>query len=536
MTETPGAVTPLLEVRDVSKSFPGVKALSNMHLALHPGEVLALVGENGAGKSTLMKVLSGIYPVDSGEFFLNGEPLLATGPKHAQELGIAIIHQEFNLIPDLTVAQNIFVGREPHRAGIFNSERALNTRAGELIDRLGLPLNPRTTVSELTVAKQQMVEIAKALSFEARVLIMDEPTAALNEAEVGALHDLIRRFIQPTTGVVYISHRMDEIKQITDRVTVIRDGKYIDTLDTASTSMTEVINLMVGRELTTDAAPENVRSDRDVLLTVDGLETRDLLRNVSFDLREGEILGFAGLMGAGRTEVARAIVGADKRSAGTITLRGKPVTIRNPADAAKLRIGYLSEDRKRYGLLLERSVGENMVLSAVTELFSTWGLMRSKSIQAKASEYVDTMKVKTPSTGQTAKFLSGGNQQKVVIAKWLIKDCDILIFDEPTRGIDVGAKEEIYGLLNELAQAGKSIIMISSELPEVLRMSHRVVVMSEGRITGIVDAGEATSETIMHYATLRPDENTQDAAELGLTTQSAAGPASGATDEKADNS
>ena len=510
----------LLEVQGVSKSFPGVKALSDMHLDLRPGEVLALVGENGAGKSTLMKLLSGVFPADEGTFFLNGDAFAPLGPKHAEQLGISIIHQEFNLMPDLTVAQNIFIGHEPRTAGFFVDERRLNARARALIERLHLPLDSRQGVGSLTVAKQQMVEIAKALAYNAKVLIMDEPTAALNDAEVKVLHDLIRRFVQPETGVIYISHRMDELKIISDRVTVIRDGRYVGTVDTQQTTVKEVISLMVGREITSEARPEGVAVDREPLLTVSGLTTKTLLKDVSFELMQGEILGFAGLMGAGRTEVARALVGADRIESGTVTLRGKTVHIRNPADAARHRIGYLSEDRKHFGLLLEQEVSANIGLSSLHELFQRFGFMRDKAMRSTSQAYVETLRIKTPSLSQAAKNLSGGNQQKVVIAKWLVKDCDILIFDEPTRGIDVGAKEEIYRLLNDLAQQGKSIIMISSELPEVLRMSHRILVMSEGRVTGLLEADEATQERVMHYATLRPDENPEDAAEIGI-----AGPA-----------
>jgi ribose transport system ATP-binding protein len=494
----------LLEVRGVSKSFPGVKALEDMHLDLRDGEVLALVGENGAGKSTLMKLLSGIYTADAGEFSLNGEPYEPTSPKHALELGISIIHQEFNLMPDLTVAQNLFIGREP--GGFFTSERRLNAQARELIARLHLPLAPKELVGNLTVAKQQMVEIGKALSYDAKLLIMDEPTAALNDAEVRVLHDLIRRFVRPGTGVIYISHRLEELKRIADRVTVIRDGRYVGTREAKETTMGEVIAMMVGRELATEAQPVGVEADREVVLEVSGLSTKDLLEDVSFELRKGEILGFAGLMGAGRTEVARAIVGADKADGGTIRVRGREVRIHNPAEAAKHRIGYLSEDRKQFGLLLEQEVSANIGLSALAERFQAWGFVKDKAMRAESRRYVDTLRIKTPSVTQTAKHLSGGNQQKVVIAKWLVKDCDILIFDEPTRGIDVGAKEEIYRLLNELAESGKAIIMISSELPEILRMSHRIVVMSEGRVTGTLDAGEATQESVMHYATLRTKE------------------------------
>ncbi|WP_445182957.1 sugar ABC transporter ATP-binding protein [Pseudonocardia sp. Cha107L01] len=516
---------PLLQVRGVVKTFPGVRALEDMHLELRHGEVLALVGENGAGKSTLMKLLSGIYRPDAGQFFRDGAPLEITDPRHAQDQGISIIHQEFNLMPDLTVAQNIFIGREPRGGRFLLSERALNARAEELIGRLHLPLRPRQVVGGLTVAKQQMVEIAKALSYDAKVLIMDEPTAALNDAEVSVLHELIRRFLRPDTGVIYISHRMDELKAISDRITVIRDGHYVDTLDTASTSISKVIALMVGREITGEARPVGVRTDRETVLTVSGLRTKTLLKDVSFELEKGEILGFAGLMGAGRTEVARALVGADPIESGTISVHGRPVTIKTPADAAKHRIGYLSEDRKQLGLLLEQDVTANIGLSALRERFQSFGFVKNRAMRATAAELVDSLRIKTPSISQTAKNLSGGNQQKVVIAKWLVKDCDILIFDEPTRGIDVGAKEEIYKLLNELAQRGKSIIMISSELPEVLRMSHRIVVMSEGRIVGQLAAGEADQERVMHYATLRPDENPADAAELGLVEPGGTDPA-----------
>ncbi|MEJ3749988.1 sugar ABC transporter ATP-binding protein [Actinomycetes bacterium KLBMP 9797] len=505
----------LLEVEGVEKAFPGVQALSDMHLNLRNGEVLALVGENGAGKSTLMKLLSGIYVPDAGAFRFGGEPFTPQNPKHALESGISIIHQEFNLMPHLSVAQNIYIGREPRRGWVL-SDRALHRRAADLVDRLGLPLDIRATVGDLTVANQQMVEIAKALSYDARVLIMDEPTAALNDAEVRTLHDLIRRFVREDTGVIYVSHRMDELKAISDRITVMRDGRYVGTVDTASTTMREVITLMVGRTLVSDARPVGVREGREVVLDVQGLSTKSLLRDVSFTLGKGEILGFAGLMGAGRTEVARALVGADKTSGGTVRVHGRQVRIHNPAEAAQHGIGYLSEDRKHLGLLLEHDVSDNIALPSVREKFSRWGLLDNGAARRAATDVARRLTIKTPSIRQTTKFLSGGNQQKVVIGKWLVKDCDILIFDEPTRGIDVGAKEEIYTLLNDLAGQGKAIIMISSELPEVLRMSHRVVVMTEGRISGILSTQDATQESVMHLATLRPNENPQDAAELGL--------------------
>ncbi|WP_256939596.1 MULTISPECIES: sugar ABC transporter ATP-binding protein [unclassified Arthrobacter] len=491
----------LLRISGVSKSFPGVKALSDMQLDLAHNEVLALVGENGAGKSTLMKLLSGIYVPDSGVFEIDGEEVAITGTKHAQELGISIIHQEFNLMQDLTVAQNIYIGREPRVGGLFLSERALNRKARLLFDRINIDLDPKARVGDLTVAKQQMVEIAKALSYKSRILIMDEPTAALNDAEVATLHDLIRNFTNEETGVIYISHRMDELKAISNRITVIRDGEYIDTVNTAETTMGEVINLMVGREISGNQRPASHTPSDEVVLKVTGLSTKDLLQDISFELHKGEILGFAGLMGAGRTEVARAIVGADKISSGTIELNGSLVSIGNPAVAASMGVGYLSEDRKHLGLLLERDVKDNIALSSL-KMFSRMGVLNDKAMKSTASTYIDKLRIKTPSSAQVAKNLSGGNQQKIVIAKWLVKDCDILIFDEPTRGIDVGAKEEIYALLNELLVQGKSIIMISSELPEVLRLSHRIAVMSEGRLTGFLSNSEANQENLMALATL----------------------------------
>lgn len=498
----------LLQVEGVTKTFPGVKALNGMRLDLRKGEVLALVGENGAGKSTLMKMLTGIYSREEGDFWISGEPLTVTSPKEAQEVGLSIIHQELNLVPHLTIAENIWLGREPVTGGFFTRPGDQLRRTRELLDRLGLNLDPKALVSNLTVAKQQMVEIAKALSFDAtKVLIMDEPTAALNDKEVDQLHELIRRFVTPQTGVIYISHRMAELKRISQRITVIRDGHFIDTLDTAATTMDEVISRMVGRAINTEARPENVRSDRPIVLSVTGLSTKALLKDVSFDLHRGEILGFAGLMGAGRTEVARALVGADPITAGDIVLNANRVHIKSPDRAAALGIGYLSEDRKQLGLMLNQTVAHNIAISSMSGRFSTAGILRDKAINEAAEASKKLLNIKTPTVNQLIKYLSGGNQQKAIIARWLVKDCDILIFDEPTRGIDVGAKEEIYQLLNKLADQGKSIIMISSELPEVLRMSHRVVVMAEGRVTGTLEADEANQESIMRLATHRDDSN-----------------------------
>ncbi|MGG3846076.1 sugar ABC transporter ATP-binding protein [Aeribacillus composti] len=493
----------LLRMEGISKSFPGVKALSKVRLDLNYGEVLALVGENGAGKSTLMKILSGVYQKDEGEIYLEGNRVEIPNAKAAQEMGISIIHQELNLMPDLTVAQNIFIGREPRTGfNFFLKEKELNEKTAELLEKLNINLNPKETVSDLTVAKQQMVEIVKALSYNAKIIVMDEPTAALTESEIKTLFDLIENLKNKGVGIIYISHRMEELKVISDRITVMRDGQYIDTLYTKDTDMKKVISLMVGRHIQDESRPTTtVSKEAETVLEVKNLSTKNFLENISFTLKKGEILGFAGLMGAGRTEVARAIFGADKIDEGQIFINGKEVKINKPEDAVKHGIAYLSEDRKRYGLMLEMDVNSNILISSLSNYVNWLTFVNDSKGYVTSEEYVKSLKIKTPSIKQLAKNLSGGNQQKIVIAKWLAKNCDILIFDEPTRGIDVGAKTEIYQLLNELAQQGKSIIMISSELPEILRMSHRIIVMCEGRITGELTNEEASQEKIMDYAT-----------------------------------
>jgi ribose transport system ATP-binding protein len=501
--------TQLLKVSGISKSFPGVQALKDVQFELNRGEVLTLVGENGAGKSSLMKILSGIYSKDSGSIVLEGTEVEIDSPKAAQALGISIIHQEMNLMPHLTVAQNIYIGREP-RTGLFVRARALNQRATELLTRLGIDLDPRELIENLTVAKQQMVEIAKALSFDAKVLIMDEPTSALTEAETETLFNLIEGLKASGTGIIYISHRMDELRRLSDRVTVLRDGAYIGTLDKADIDIPTIIEMMVGRHIEEGARPEaRQHAHDDVVLKVEGLNTRHLLKDISFELRRGEILGFAGLMGAGRTEVARAIIGADPSEGTVIHIDGKPVKISQPSEAVAHGVGYLSEDRKLFGLLLEQDVNTNILLASLADYTNRFGFVNTEKGKQRSRDYVKALRIKTPSIHATTKNLSGGNQQKVVIAKWLARDCDILIFDEPTRGIDVGAKEEIYRLLNELVAQGKSIIMISSELPEVLRLSHRIVVMAGGRITGVLNNEDASQAKIMDYATRMGDEKEQ---------------------------
>jgi ribose transport system ATP-binding protein len=492
----------LLEVSNISKGFPGVQALDDVQFELRAGEVHALVGENGAGKSTLMKILSGIYKRDAGLIKINGAEVNVTDPHHAQLTGISIIHQEMNLMPHLTVAQNILIGREPRIAKFFLSEAQLNKKAQLLLDELGLALNTKDLVENLTVAKQQMVEIVKALSYKSDIIIMDEPTSALTKAETETLFEIINNLKKSGKGIIYISHRMEELARISDRITVFRDGRYIDTLETNTTEIGKIISLMVGREVDHNARPELIKKDgNDIVLKVEGLSTRRLLQNVTFDLRKGEILGFAGLMGAGRTEVALAMIGLDKVQAGKIIIAGKEVKIKNPAQAVAAGIGYLSEDRKRFGLLLAQDVVFNTVLSSVKKFVNSLGIFNKLKARRQTESSIDSLQIKTPSSSQTVKNLSGGNQQKVVIAKWLTRECDILIFDEPTRGIDVGAKEEIYRLLNDLARQGKSIIMISSELPEVLRLSDRIVVMCEGRVTGVLNNEEANQENIMQLAT-----------------------------------
>jgi ribose transport system ATP-binding protein len=498
------AMPPLISVNDLSKSFPGVQALSHVQFELLPGEVHAVVGENGAGKSTLMKILAGIYSRDSGEIRYDGEAVNFASPRAAQATGIGIVHQELNLMNHLTVAQNIFIGREPRgRWGVLLDEDKLYRQAEEILDRIGLEVDPRAVVGALTVAKHQVVEIAKALSHESRVLIMDEPTAALNAAEAADLFSIIRDLKRRGVGIVYVSHKLEEIKQISDRITVLRDGRYVATVPTATTSPDTIIALMVGRALPDVHRTERVRAQRDVALEVRNLSCGPLVRNVSFSVRQGEIVGLAGLMGAGRTEVARAVFGADRRQSGEIIVRGAPTRIRSPADAVAMGIGYLSEDRKRFGLAISMDLESNVVMASLAKYLSLGFFLRKRRIRDAAASLVKMLNIRTPSTTQDVRLLSGGNQQKVVLAKWLLRDCDILFFDEPTRGIDVGAKAEIYQLLRSLADQGKAIVTISSELPEILRVSDRIIVMCEGRITGELMANDATQERIMQLATQR---------------------------------
>jgi len=488
----------VLEMLDIDKRFQGVHALKSCSINLKRGEVLALVGENGAGKSTIMKVLTGIYQADSGEIFYFGKKAIFKSPKDAQVAGLSIVHQELNLMGHLTVAQNIFIGRESK--GFFLDERGIVKKTKELFERMNISsIDPHSKVLDLTVGKQQIVEIAKAISYDAQVIIFDEPTATLTDTETEVLFNLIEELKQKNVSMIYISHRMDEIKQISDRVTVLRDGEFVGTRDTNEVEIDEIIQMMIGR-VTFEQPKEasHVPADAPVVLKVDGLTSKDV-DNVSFELRKGEILGFAGLMGAGRTEVARLIFGADKKDSGDIYINGKKADIRSPRDAVRNGIGYLSEDRKRYGCILGMRVADNIVLPSLSNYIR--GLfINEKKITSDSLEYKDKIDIRTPTVDQMLKNLSGGNQQKVIIAKWLIRNCDILIFDEPTRGIDVGAKSEIYKLMNALVNEGKSIIMISSELPEIFRMSDRILVMSSGTQTAILPIEEADQHAVMRHA------------------------------------
>lgn len=492
----------ILTMKGIDKSFPGVHALDHVDLEVRKGEVHALMGENGAGKSTLMKVLTGIYHKDAGTITYEGKEVEFTNPREAQDAGIVIVHQELNMMGHLTVAQNIFIGRE-YMNGKLIDDKKMNEEAKKLFDQLGINIDPKETMSRLTVGKQQMCEIAKAISHDAKVIIFDEPSAALTEAEIEELFKIIRDLRDKQMGIVYISHRMDEIKVITDRVTVMRDGGYVGTLITKDSTKDDIINMMVGRVIYEDPKTESqVAPDAPVVLKVEHLNAGRMVKDVSFELHKGEILGFSGLMGAGRTETARALFGADPKDSGDIYVNGQKVEIKTPQDAVKCGIGYLSEDRKRFGIVVDKTVAENSTMASM-ENFMKGIFIDKKKEKDVAQEYVEALKTKTPSVDQLVVNLSGGNQQKVVIAKWLVRNCDILIFDEPTRGIDVGAKSEIYHLMNELVAEGKSIIMISSEMTEILRMSDRIVVMCEGRKTGELGIEEATQERIMHAATLR---------------------------------
>ncbi|MEP9322066.1 sugar ABC transporter ATP-binding protein [Paraburkholderia phymatum] len=492
----------ILRLEGIVKRFPGVVALDGIHLDLRAGEVHAICGENGAGKSTLMKIISGQYQPDEGTIRYRGEPVTYRSTSEAQAAGIAIIHQELNLVPHLSVAENLFLAREPKR-GPFVDTRKLNADAVRCLARIGLDVSPTALVGTLSIAQQQMVEIAKALSFDARVLIMDEPTSSLTETETVQLFRIIHELRAAGVAILYISHRLDEMAQIVDRVTVLRDGRYISTDDFAALTVNDIVARMVGRSLD-DAYPtrQSIPAE-EVLLGVHDLRRDGVFGPVSFELRKGEILGFAGLMGAGRTEVARAIFGADGIHGGSIELRGQRVTIRSPREAIRHGIAYLSEDRKQEGLALGMSVAANITLTNVGGVSSRSGFLCFDEEAAVARRYVHELGIRTPSVDQIVRNLSGGNQQKVVIGKWLYRGSKVLFFDEPTRGIDVGAKFAIYGLMDRLAAQGVGVVLISSELPELLGMTDRIAVFHEGRITAVLETKHTSQEEIMHFASGR---------------------------------
>ena len=498
---TTGTVSvPALEMRHIVKSYPGVKAIKDVSLAVGNGEIHALLGENGAGKSTLMKILAGAEMRDAGEILLNGQPVVIDSPQKAMELGISIIYQEFNLVPYLSAGENIYLGREPR--GIlpgFVDFRTMYREAQRVIDALGVRIDARAPVNQLSVAQQQMVEIAKATSKKSKIIVMDEPSATLTDHELVALFKLMRQLKSQGVSIIYISHRLEEVFEVCDRATIMRDGTHIATMDVKDLTRDQIIRLMVGRELK-DAIPKVPAALGPNALSVKNLNRAGVLHDINFEVKQGEILGIAGLVGAGRTETARAIFGADPIDSGSIEVFGKPVTIRSPQDAIKHGIGLVTEDRKQQGLVLGMAVRENGTLANLGSL-SKFGFINRNEERRVSEEYRTSLAIKTPSIEQTVQNLSGGNQQKVVLAKWLFTGSKVLIFDEPTRGIDVGAKSEIYKLMNELVKEGKAIIMISSELPEVLGMSDRILVMHEGRITGELSRAEATQESIMKLAT-----------------------------------
>ena len=490
----------MIEMTGITKAFSGNVVLNNVQFSLTDGEIHALMGENGAGKSTMMKILTGIYKRDAGDIKVDGQAVHFQSPKDAEALGISVIHQELNILPHLSVTENLFLGKEKTigRTGILRT-RQMNKEAKELLNKLGLDIDVRQPAGDLSVGKQQIIEIAKAINSNAKYIVMDEPTAALTDREIETLFVTVRELKAKGISFVYISHRMEEIFAICDRITILRDGQSVGTREIPKTTFDEVVQMMVGRELG-ERFPARHAQLGEVVLEAKGLCSKHAFSNVNFALRKGEILAVAGLMGAGRTEVAQTIFGDRSKASGKLIVKGKEVTISNPIQAMRHGIGFVTEDRKTEGLVLDFSIKENMMLTNL-ESVSKGGVLQAKLEASESTKYIDQLKVRCADAEQTVGSLSGGNQQKIVLAKWLRTNPDVLILDEPTRGVDIGAKKEIYAVINALAEQGVAILMISSELPEVIGMADRVLVMHEGTQTAILNKEELTQETIMHYAT-----------------------------------
>jgi len=488
-----------LSLRNIAKSYPGVKALNNINIDINKGEILGVVGENGAGKSTLIKIITGAIQADKGEILIEGKPYISYSPHEALfDFGIIAIYQEFNLVSSLSITENIFLGREMEK-NLFLDCRQMEKATRKILSDIGFSINPKRTIKELSVAEQQIVEIAKALSYDVKLLIMDEPTAPLMPNEVAQLFKLIDQLKSRGVSVIYISHRLEEALNICERIIVMRDGNLIKKLNTKETDRKELISLMVGRKLGQEY-PSREGSHGDVLLSVRHVST-SLIRDICFDLHAGEIFGIAGLVGSGRTEIANAIFGIDRIHNGEIFLRNKKVKICNPLEAMRLEIGLIPEDRKRSGILGKMSVKQNISFSILPKL-TNWFFINEQKENKVVDEFIDRLKIKTPDKDKQVQFLSGGNQQKVVLSKMLASDCEIIIFDEPTRGIDVGAKHEIYSLMNQLSNTGKGIIMISSDLPELLNMADRIMVMNSGCVKGFVEKENATQDYILDLASI----------------------------------
>lgn len=491
--------TPLLEMVDISKSFFGVKALENINIQAHAGKVLALLGENGAGKSTLMKILSGIYKKDAGKILIQGNEVNINGIRAAEDLGITIIHQELSMLSNMTVYENIFLGNEKVSGFGKLNKSEMKIQSAEMLKKIGCSVEPDTMVGKISVGEMQMIEIIKAVSKHSKIIIMDEPTTALTDVETQKLFEVIEKLKSEGIAIIYISHRLDEIFQICDEVTVLRDGKHIGSTKVSDVTKDQLITMMVGRELE-EQFPYRKEETGKVVLKVENLSWKDKVKNVSFEVKSGEIVGFSGLMGSGRTETAKIIFGEYKKTSGNIYVDGEEVYVHSPKDAIKYGLAYLSEDRKKEGLILGMSVVENMTLSNLKNFEQAAFRLNKKDENNIAADYIKKLSIKTTGASQRIKNLSGGNQQKVIIAKWIMLSPKVLIIDEPTKGIDVGAKKEIYDVLNELKKAGKAIIMISSDMPEIVGICDRVIVMHEGMVTGELNREEANQENIMKLA------------------------------------